>query len=1213
MIARWWEIILMAMLTLLQINLHHSKTASASLLRQLSQREFDIALIQEPWVVRDLVCGLKATDYILLYVKGRGRPRSCILIKRNLSCSMLYNYSDCDMVTVCLETVSRRYWLVSAYLAHDHQTIPCDTLRNMVLDATSKGVGVILGCDANAHHEVWGSSDTNLRGELLFDYLISTSLNICNIGCEPTFIVSNRQEVLDITLASDTISDLVVDWVVSDEHSFSDHRYITFRLKDNLPNPEPFRDIRKTNWSMYSKYMERYLKPVTPDIPSSREDLDLLVDKLTGFYNTALTSSCPLRKPKGKRKPPWWNPELEKLRKDSRSLFNKAKHLRDADSWSHYKVSLKIYKKFLRKSQRDSWKKFCENVEGVSETSRLRKILASNPTVPSYLKRIDGSWTTSGEESLETLVDAHFPGCSVVDNNQVHYTHEPIGNQSNILTKTRLVWAIDSFKPFKSPGPDGIYPVEIQHTVDLSLDWLYVIYKSCLDLNHIPRRWRYVKVVFIPKAGKSSHVSPKDLRPISLSSFLLKILERLIDTYLRQSIDSRLLSPSQHAYSKGKSVETALHSLVSAIERSLNYKEFSMVAFMDIEGAFNNVTPSAIINALDGLGVDKALGALIYQLLTGRIISATLGAASIQRSVKIGTPQGGVLSPLLWNLAVNSLLVNLEKSGSKVVAYADDIAIAVSGKYVSTVRDIMQNLLSILSNWASSCGLNANPSKTELVLFTRKHSLPHIEPPRLMGISLHFSEEARFLGIILDRKLNWNSNILERVKKANIALYSCKKTVGKKWGLKPMVAQWVYTAVVRPILLYGVVVWWTALVKLTKYKMLDKVQRSAEIYISGALRTTPTAALNIILHLFPLDLLAKQIAANTAIRLKSTNQWYTFSGGHSTILENFRSVPENTDYITPRLDFERNYDITVPSRLDWEPGIPPVQGSVYIYTDGSKMEGGVGGGVFSEELGISLSFRLPDHCSVFQAEVVAIQEAMQWLRINAISSTNIVLLSDSQAALKSLECVQTTSRTLLSCHQSLMEIGGQHNLHLCWVPGHRDIPGNCKADELARFGTTEQVSPDKQLLGMPIATCRLSIHDTTITSTNKRWSEGNTSSKARLVWPMLDYKRTKCLLSLDRPAVRTLIGVLTGHCLIGTHANRLGLFSNDFCRSCRDEDEEENMYHLLCSCPALAMRRKKYFGEYFLSSTSSLVQISIFNILNFIKSTHWFPDIQKPT
>ena len=65
-----------------------------------------------------------------------------------------------------------------------------------------------------------------------------------------------------------------------------------------------------------------------------------------------------------------------------------------------------------------------------------------------------------------------------------------------------------------------------------------------IKIKCILQYWRNVKVVFIPKAGKALHVTPKDFRSISLSSFLLKAFERLLEVHMKSTISSRLLSDS---------------------------------------------------------------------------------------------------------------------------------------------------------------------------------------------------------------------------------------------------------------------------------------------------------------------------------------------------------------------------------------------------------------------------------------------------------------------------------------------------------------------------------------------------------------------------------------------------------------------------------------------------------------------------------------------
>jgi hypothetical protein len=100
---------------------------------------------------------------------------------------------------------------------------------------------------------------------------------------------------------------------------------------------------------------------------------------------------------------------------------------------------------------------------------------------------------------------------------------------TKVVTCGTVVWAIDSFAPHKSPGIDGIFPALLQEGWEVLVPYLVRIFRACLATDCVPAMWRQVKVVFIPKSGRDSYGGPKDYRPISLTSFLLKTMERLID------------------------------------------------------------------------------------------------------------------------------------------------------------------------------------------------------------------------------------------------------------------------------------------------------------------------------------------------------------------------------------------------------------------------------------------------------------------------------------------------------------------------------------------------------------------------------------------------------------------------------------------------------------------------------------------------------------
>jgi len=113
-------------------------------------------------------------------------------------------------------------------------------------------------------------------------------------------------------------------------------------------------------------------------------------------------------------------------------------------------------------------------------------------------------------------------------------------------------------------------------------------------------------------------------------------------------------------------------------------------------------------------------------------------------------------------------------------------------------------------------------------------------------------------------------------------------------------------------------------------------------------------------------------------------------------------------------------------------------------------------------------------------------------------------------------------------------------INLIWVPGHRNIEGNCIAEELARQGTTADILRDKDTVGMPMDTCKLHLWQRLYTLSNNRWNSISISI-SRLTWPNYNSKRTKAPLQCSREDISTLLNALTGHCLIGTHALRLGL------------------------------------------------------------------------
>ncbi|KMQ82279.1 lian-aa1 retrotransposon protein [Lasius niger] len=241
-----------------------------------------------------------------------------------------------DVVAVAVELVRAnagdlmRVVVCSAYFPHEEENLlPPGPLDRLIRHCQKDGLPLIVGCDANAHHAVWGSTDINNRGRKLLEYLVATDLEILNRGGEPTFQTAVRSEVLDLTFCSRSLVGSVVDWRVSQEPSLSDHKQIVFGLANMKPEVIRCRNPRKTTFGQQlAKNLEGF--PRRP---------------LEGFLmKSSYEASCPEKTVGSNRKVSWWGPELQNLRAEARRAWNRARNTGRQSDWNLYRRSQKAYR-----------------------------------------------------------------------------------------------------------------------------------------------------------------------------------------------------------------------------------------------------------------------------------------------------------------------------------------------------------------------------------------------------------------------------------------------------------------------------------------------------------------------------------------------------------------------------------------------------------------------------------------------------------------------------------------------------------------------------------------------------------------------------------------------------------------------------------------------------------------------------------------------------
>lgn len=1203
----------------IQANIQHCRAAVATLRRHLDDAKETIALIQEPWCVKGKVCGFASPSGSIFATLNVDRPRTCIYIPRRIQANMLPQFCAADITTVRIScdmgAGQTDVIIASIYLPIDSKDPPPSKEMLELVDFCEAGnKHLIIGCDTNAHHTAWGSRSNNKRGKSLVDYFITTNLEIINRGDEPTFVNSRCQTVIDVTLASMNISNTISGWHVSSEASMSDHRWIKFTLKCSGIGNSPYRDPRKTDRALFLQHLARSLGETTvPQKITSTGQIEESATLLRSRLVDAFEGSCRLRtRASGSRATPWWSTELGDLRGKCRKLFNKAKNSRSNADWDAYSEHRKAYKRMIRQRQREAWRLFCSGIESTTSAARLKKIISKDPNQqPGSLRRGDGTFTANLADTAALLLNTHFPGCKPTPSLKwaEYVTPTPSTEDWAVAARTvceeKVNWAVKTFLPFKSPGMDGVYPALLQWGLDVILIHLVRIFRACIAFRYIPEQWREVRVVFIPKPGKTDYSTAKSYRPISLTSFLLKTLERLCDREIREvALRDHPLHPNQHAYIPGRSTDSALHSVVSRIERSLENKMFTLGLYIDIEGAFDQPSFDSISRSLGEHGVTPAISGLIRHVLERRAIQVSVGECTIRGIAGKGCPQGGVLSPLIWNILVDDLLHLLNESGFHTIAYADDLTILLTGKYEGVLCSLMQSALRIIEKWCAERSLSVNPTKTDLILFTKKRKLNPMVLPKLKGTQLRLVNEVKYLGVVLDSKLGWGRHLESRVNKACMAFWQCRRAVGRSWGLSPKITLWLYTAVIRPMLCYGSLVWWPRTRQKVEMAHINHVQRLVCLAVTGVMKSTPTAALEAILCLPPLDIFVQGMALGSALRLRDGKLWNARSvrGGHAAILDEASGrVPllgALADRIPVKYNFTKHYRIDLDSSQKRKPDIS-------IFTDGSKNSQGSGSGIYSEELGLRESIALGKFATVFQAELFAVIQGANIAIDKDVYGKTIQIVVDSKAVLQTLRRHKVNSGLVWECHCVLEYLSNKNVVELVWVKGHTGNLGNEEADRLARRGSHRTSLWPEPTLALATATLSTLVKEDTLKRHAERWLSTEHCKQGRAAIQTPCPKIARFCLQLSRYNLRRLVGIWTGHCRLNKHLHRMGVVNDPSCRGCYVEDETAE--HVICHCPALSSIREAILRDSW-PDMASIGDASPGVVLRLINAIGWLDD-----
>ena len=482
-------------------------------------------------------------------------------------------------------------------------------------DRTSFNKTILAG-DFNGHSPLWGYEDTNDTGRRIEELCSSTNLIVLQDENSPKTLLHKVHGTLhrpDLTLVSADLLNQTSEELLRD--TSSDHRPILTKisiLKRRKKNKKTRWNFKKANWTRYKEESEKQFS----EISVAEMDVEQLNDAFSSICLKASTLSIPRGFTSNYK--PFWNKKLEeaaKARSDARSKYEQDP---TPENRRMYNIAVNNAKEISNESKRENWISTCEglnlqhggreawtllnNLSGENRKQNPTPLQTETETATSDFRKseiFNKSFAAVSKADKKTTLDRGLE--KVLQEKERKTTRDSTFLEQ--LTASELSTAMKKLKKKKAPGPDKIHNEMLINLGEKGKEILLGLFNKTWESGQIPKPWKLATINPILKKGKKAD-QPGSYRPISLTSCVGKLIERMVNSRLYWWLESSgLINMNQAGFRAKSRTEDQLFRITQRILDGFQKEEHTAAIFIDLQQAYDRVWGKGLFLKMQNLGL----------------------------------------------------------------------------------------------------------------------------------------------------------------------------------------------------------------------------------------------------------------------------------------------------------------------------------------------------------------------------------------------------------------------------------------------------------------------------------------------------------------------------------------------------------------------------------------------------------------------------------